>query len=106
MNFVETLQSLENGQVMAEVGEAWRDLLEQIAAHQALIGKGAAKGKLVLALEVSAESGLATVAASVDGKAPKAPRGRTLFWLAPGGTMSRQNPNQHELFKAVKTEGE
>jgi hypothetical protein len=100
-NFGVTLAQIEDGDLLRDLGVECRKLQEVLAEHAANHGK--AKGELMLRIAFQHdERGTVEVAAEVKTKTPVSKRGKSIFWVTPGGQLASSNPKQSKLpFRAV-----
>lgn len=86
-----------------ERGELAADLTEEIArvvqgCQEAAERTGKAKGLVTLKLAIEVEGKTATIEGSIEGKPPKLPRERTLYFVSNDGTLSTEHPQQTDMF--------
>ena len=94
--FGQLVQSLEDGQLVADLGDKLQDLNGKIARSAESIGK--AKGELTLKIKLNAEiGGTVQIDSEITVKEPKMPRARSVMWLNKDNNLSAENPKQTKL---------
>ena len=89
--FVDTLRDIEFGTLLEELAVVQKDVIDAVMEPN----KG---GEITIKLAYKPEGqGQLTIAADIKHKAPKLPRGKSLFFVTPERNLSRQNPRQQEL---------
>jgi len=94
-SFTQVLQAAEDGQLVTDLSDETRDLIEKLG--QVEMNGGKAKGKITLELNVLLDRGLVEITGSYKVKTPALRRGRTLLHVTPEGNLSRTDPRQPEL---------
>jgi hypothetical protein len=95
-SFGALMQSLEDGQLHADLSDKLHELNGKLVRHAESTGK--AKGELVLKLKFNADNG-GTVEIDCDLtiKEPKPARSRSVMWLTKESHLSAENPKQTKL---------
>jgi hypothetical protein len=95
--FGQLLQSLEDGQLLVDLGDKLQEMNDKLAKQADNVGK--AKGELTLKLKLTCDSqgGTVMIDSEIVVKEPKAPRGRSVFWMAKGNILANENPRQTKL---------
>ena len=95
-SFGALIQSLEDGQLVSDLGDQLQALNEKLARVAESTGK--AKGELHLKLKLSADAGgTVQLDAEIVCKEPKAGRARSVLWLTKDNNLSGENPKQTKL---------
>jgi len=95
-NFGQVLQSLEDGQLIADLTDKLQELNGKLARQAEARGK--AKGEIVLKLKLLAdEGGTVQIDGEIVCKEPKAARARSVLWLTKENTLAGSNPKQMSL---------
>ena len=89
------LAELEDGRLHGALTDALRDLIGDLEEARQRGGKP--KGKLTLTLNFTHDDGIVECSADFATKAPKPPRGRSIFWVTPDNNLTRRNPAQADL---------
>jgi len=89
--FTDTLGEIEGGQILRDLTEALRNVTHAVRETRK-------KGKLTLTIEL-VPTGRGSIEAHADYKAvePEHDRPSTTFFVAPDGTLMRDDPNQPRL---------
>jgi hypothetical protein len=89
--FVDTLREIEFGTLLDELADVQKEVIAAVMETNK-------SGEIVIKLSYKPEGqGQLTIAADIKQKAPKLPRGKSLFFVTPERNLSRQNPRQQEL---------
>lgn len=90
------LQTLEDGQLMNDLGDKLAELNGKLQRHAAAMGK--AKGELRLTLKMAADGqGIVQIDGEIVTKEPKPARSRSVLWLSKEGNLTPENPRQTKL---------
>lgn len=95
-SFLAYLAEQQNGDVVAELSEELRGLIEAIETHYEKF-RGKVSGELKLALRLTLEKGVYRVRTTYETRRPRAPEGETVMWLGPGGSLQTNNPKQLQM---------
>lgn len=96
-NFGVFLSQVEDGELNAELGRELAMVNEKLA-ELAVDGDCKVKGELSVKLSITHdERGTVEVVGIVSTKLPKRKRGRSIFWVGPGGVLETSNPKQTKL---------
>ena len=94
--FLDILRELSGGRTHDELTEALADLTEQV-----LLSRAAGSLTLKLTVKPNGETGV-IINDKVSVLTPSQKRGDTIFFVAAGGNLQRNDPRQVEMFKSVK----
>ena len=101
-NFLETLETIREGELVFEAAEGLEQLIQAIRETRS-------KGTLTITLEVKPTSvhdaGKVFVTGKAKGKLPEKDVSPTLFYTADDNTLRRNNPNQMRLPFDTETAG-
>lgn len=90
---------LEGGELAAQLSTDITETLARLKELGDVMGRKAkVKGKVTLALDFEMEAGAVTVAAAIETKVPKAPRGTSYYWVTDDGSLSTEHPQQTDMF--------
>lgn len=89
------LQTLEEGQLLVDAGDALTDLNRKLARVSDAQGK--AKGKITIELNLEAENGVVEITSAVKVTEPKLARERTVLWATKEGHFTGENPKQIKM---------
>lgn len=91
------LDSLRDGQVLEDIGDALRDLNLLVLLHNA-------KGVLTVKLTVTPQGqGMVHITDEIDTKAPRAALPSTLRYVDKAGNLKQNNPDRPDLMQAVRS---
>jgi hypothetical protein len=99
----ELLASIGDGTLETELGDA----IVELTAHLTSVGQHGtkAKGEVNLKLKFTYDRTMMDVDYDFTVKEPKAVRPRTTLYVAPGGVLSRNNPQQMDAFSRDLPDG-
>lgn len=89
-SFSTFLAQVEDGTFHAEVTDALRRLLTDLAAAPG----NRVKGVISLSFDIVREGDVVEVRGEYRAKPPKMPRGKSVFWVTDRHTLSKSNPKQ------------
>ena len=90
------LQSLEDGQLLVDLGEKLTELNAKISRQAEATGK--AKGEIRLIVKLAADdSGIVQIDTDIVCKEPKSPRRKTVMWIGKDNALCGENPKQTKL---------
>lgn len=98
--FLDLLASVGDGSLESELSDLVADLVAQVKAIGDSSG-GKPVGKIRTTIAIKYDRGVFEVDADVSTVSPKIIRPRTLMYAAPGGGLSRNNPQQIDAFRQV-----
>lgn len=89
---LDVLRNMNRGNTLFDLEDALRTVVEKAIEH-------GASGKIELHLEVKQDpqSDAIRITPDIKVKVPKAPKKATLFFAGLDGSLTRANPNQHEM---------
>lgn len=89
--FIDVFRQIESGILLDELADRQKEILEAVRhTHK--------KGTLTITLSYTPEgNGQVSIEADIKAKAPKMPRGRTLFFITPEANLERNDPRQTEM---------
>jgi hypothetical protein len=68
--------------------------------------KNAFKGTVTLDIKLVVEAGTVEITAGISSKRPKAPRGKSFFWVLDDGSLSTEHPQQTDMFSGPRAAAE
>lgn len=94
-NFSTLLTGIEDGRLNADISMDLENLVRDLNERIAMGVKGA--GTVSITIKLLANQGVIEVTGDYKIKAPKMPRGRSIFHIAGGKFLSRKDPRQGDL---------
>lgn len=94
-NFAQLISSMEDGRLHGDISDAQRDLIGDLNNIASMNRK--AKGSITITLEYAIEDGVVEVRGDFKTKAPKLPRGKSIFFATPDNNLTRSDPKQPSL---------
>lgn len=89
--FVDTLRDVEFGCLLEELADVQKEVVDAVMETNKA-------GEITIKLSYKPEGqGQLTDAADIKHKAPKLPRGKSLFFVTPERNLTRQDPRQIEI---------
>lgn len=100
-NFAAFLAQIEDGELHQALTDATRDLVAKLHEHARDVG-GKPKGRIAIDIAFALDKGgMIEVTADFKLTAPKAVRGKSIFYATPENNLSRHNPRQTDMFRDV-----
>lgn len=96
------LQTLEGGQLHADLMSTIDDTISEMADYANGAGSHKAKGSVTLTIDFDLELDQLRIRTAIKSKSPEQPRRPSILFLTPGNKMSVEQPSQGALpFNAV-----
>lgn len=91
------LALIGDGDLVAELDEAMKDLNAALIDHTGGRKKAKAKGEITLKLAFTVTEGTCTISPEIKVSKPKKPRSDGFFWLTKDGNLSTEHPQQMRM---------
>lgn len=92
----QVISGLENGAFHDDVTKSLKQMIGDLSDHKISHG-GKPSGEIVMKLKFVLDDGIMEIKPEFTVKTPKVSRGRSIFFVTPENSLSRQDPRQMRL---------